>query len=130
MVTRHEKNARRCQDTAACAAGTPTCAASIALLSLANRRLRCRDSQLCRIRAPTLIIASARDRLFPSLLESARLLEAIPGSRRVILPDAAHSPLLEAGVSLAQLLRNEGWTANVFNGAGDAHAWQCPFSHP
>ena len=48
-------------------------------------------------RVPTLLVASAGDRLLPSLTESARLQRLIPGAQRLVLPDSGHTALLEVG---------------------------------
>ncbi|KAI8467052.1 MAG: hypothetical protein J3K34DRAFT_472042 [Monoraphidium minutum] len=64
------------------------------------------DADLARMRVPTLVVCSARDRMLPSLAEGARLARAIPGSRRVILPNSGHAALLERGIDLADILRD------------------------
>ena len=60
-------------------------------------------------RAPTLIVASAADRLLPSLEESRRLVGAIPDARRVVLPTSGHTALLESGVCLAAIMARTGF---------------------
>ncbi|KAK9916210.1 hypothetical protein WJX75_000066 [Coccomyxa subellipsoidea] len=67
------------------------------------------DADLMRIRAPTLIVASAADRLLPSLEESGRLVGKIPDARRVILPNSGHTALLESGISLAEIMGRTGF---------------------
>ncbi|BDA40991.1 probable acyltransferase-like protein At1g54570, chloroplastic [Coccomyxa sp. Obi] len=67
------------------------------------------DADLQRVRAPTLIVASAADRLLPSLEESARLVGRIPDARRVILPNSGHTALLESGISLAEIMGRTGF---------------------
>eukprot|EP00892_Ulva_mutabilis_P006065 jgi/Ulvmu1/3830/UM018_0042.1 len=62
------------------------------------------DSRLAQIRVNTVVVSSARDRLFPSMTEGARLQRVIPGARRVILPESGHAPMLEKGFSLLDLL--------------------------
>ena len=57
---------------------------------------------------PTLLVASACDRLLPSLGEASRLAAALPTARRVTLPDSGHTALLEEGVDLAALLARAG----------------------
>ena len=66
-------------------------------------------------RAPTLIVASAADRLLPSLEESGRLVRAIPNSQRVILPNSGHTALLESGISLARIMDRTGFLPEVRN---------------
>ena len=60
-------------------------------------------------RAPTLIVASAADRLLPSLDEAARLVRALPDARRVLLPTSGHTALLESAVCLADIMRRTGF---------------------
>lgn len=64
-------------------------------------------------RAPTLIVASAADRLLPSLEESGRLVRVIPNSQRVILPNSGHTALLESGISLAGIMDRTGFLPEV-----------------
>jgi pimeloyl-ACP methyl ester carboxylesterase len=64
-------------------------------------------------RAPTLIVASAADRLLPSLEESGRLVGKIPDARRVILPNSGHTALLESGISLAEIMGRTGFLPAV-----------------
>jgi len=45
---------------------------------------------------PTLVVASARDRLLPSLAEAGRLVALIPGALRIVLPESGHTALLES----------------------------------
>jgi pimeloyl-ACP methyl ester carboxylesterase len=54
-------------------------------------------------------VASAADRLLPSLEESRRLVSAIPDARRVVLPTSGHTALLESGVSLAAIMARTGF---------------------
>ena len=85
----------------------------------------------CMRRAPTLIVASAADRLLPSLEESRRLVAAIPDARRVVLPTSGHTALLESGVCLAAIMARTGFlpqppaTQQV-----RAAAWQSPGKDP
>ena len=57
-----------------------------------------RECTLLERRVPTLVVASARDRLLPSLAEAGRLVSLIPGALRVVLPDSGHTALLESSV--------------------------------
>ena len=60
---------------------------------------------LCyRFKQPTLIIASACDRLLPSVKEAFKLQSLFPNSRVEILPNSGHACLLETDVSLASIL--------------------------
>jgi 3-oxoadipate enol-lactonase len=72
-------------------AATPTegyasCCEAIAAMDL-------RDD-LASIRAPTLVLGAADDPAIPPE-HSAAIAEAIPGARLVVIPDAAHLPIVE-----------------------------------
>lgn len=86
---------------------TPAVTASWRLRLLRKGNLP--DAELAKIRAPTLIVASAADRLLPSLEESGRLVRAIPSAQRVILPNSGHTALLESGISLAAIMDRTGF---------------------
>ena len=60
-------------------------------------------------RVPTLLVASAADRLLPSMAEAARLHGVLPDARRVTLPDSGHTALLEEGVALAAIMARAGF---------------------
>lgn len=62
------------------------------------------DPVLRRVAVPTLLLASARDRLLPSTEETARLHALIPGSRRVIFPESCHTLLMEGGFDLVEAM--------------------------
>ena len=70
-------------------------------------------------RVPTLVVASARDRLLPSLAEAGRLVSLIPGALRVVLPDSGHTALLESSVHPRPLRRSPavaaspGWASSL-----------------
>lgn len=63
--------------------------------------------RMCRV--TTLLIASAADRLLPSMAEGARLASLLPNARRVALPDSGHTALLEEGVALAAIMSRAGF---------------------
>ena len=58
-------------------------------------------------------MASAADRLLPSLEESGRLVRAIPTAQRVILPNSGHTALLESGIDLAAIMDRTGFLPEV-----------------
>ena len=62
------------------------------------------DLQLRRIRQPALILASAGDRLLPSIDEANRLVHCLRDARMHILPNSGHTCLLEANVRLFDIL--------------------------
>jgi pimeloyl-ACP methyl ester carboxylesterase len=53
---------------------------------------------------PILLIASAQDRLLPSVRETASLHQRLPQSRQVILPHSGHACLLEQEVNLYRMI--------------------------
>lgn len=67
----------------------------------------CNSHNVCRV--PTLLVASAADRLLPSMAEAARLQGVLPDARRVTLPDSGHTALLEEGVALAAIMGRAGF---------------------
>lgn len=67
----------------------------------------CDSANVCRV--PTLLVASAADRLLPSMAEAARLAGVLPDARRVTLPDSGHTALLEEGVALAAIMARAGF---------------------
>lgn len=61
------------------------------------------------IAVPTLILASAKDRLLPSLLEAYRLKAYFQDAEVVVLPESGHTCLLEADVKLYWILEQHGF---------------------
>ena len=61
--------------------------------------------QLRQLTQPTLIIASADDKLLPSLPEAYRLKRAFRNAHVVVLPESGHSCLLESGVNLYDIMK-------------------------
>jgi pimeloyl-ACP methyl ester carboxylesterase len=55
---------------------------------------------------PTLILASAKDRLLPSLTEAYRLKHVFQNAQVVELPHSGHTCLLEAEVNLLEVMRS------------------------
>jgi pimeloyl-ACP methyl ester carboxylesterase len=62
-------------------------------------------SQLSSLTQMVLLIASAGDRLLPSVEEGKRLVKSLPNAKLVVLPDSGHSCLLESDIKLAKMLR-------------------------
>lgn len=60
---------------------------------------------LQRISQPTLVVASARDRLLPSLEEAQYLIQSLPDAKLVVLPESGHACLMEAEVNLYKILK-------------------------
>ncbi|PSB46615.1 alpha/beta hydrolase [Cyanosarcina cf. burmensis CCALA 770] len=64
-------------------------------------------TQLRQLTQPVLLIASAQDRLLPSIAEAERLLGILPNSRLVVLPYSGHACLLESETNLYDIMRSQ-----------------------
>lgn len=62
------------------------------------------ETDLRQLTQPVLLLASAADRLLPSVDEASRLSRLLPNSRVVVLPKSGHACLLEADVNLHQIM--------------------------
>ncbi|MEM9008487.1 MAG: alpha/beta hydrolase [Cyanobacteria bacterium P01_F01_bin.86] len=60
--------------------------------------------QLKRLKIPTALLASGRDRLLPSYKEAQRLHQFLPNSVTYLLPESGHVCLLEESVNLVDCL--------------------------
>lgn len=69
------------------------------------RKFTLDKSQLCRLTQPVLLIASAADRLLPSVEEAQELSSSLPNSQLVVLPESGHACLLEVSINLDKILR-------------------------
>ncbi|MBF2097217.1 MAG: alpha/beta fold hydrolase [Gloeomargaritaceae cyanobacterium C42_A2020_066] len=67
---------------------------------------------LARLSQPTLILASAQDRLLPSLAEAERLVSHLPRATYEVLPNSGHACLLETDVHLTPILDRQRWLGN------------------
>lgn len=81
---------------------------SIWRLSLLNE-FDITDEQLRCLTQPVLLLASAADRLLPSLAEAERLAAVLPNVTTVVLPDSGHACLLEANVNLYEIMRQHNF---------------------
>ena len=70
------------------------------------REFQLSDAQIRQIRQPTLIIASGRDLILPSISEAQYLSHLLPQAQTVILPDSGHACLLEKQVNLHEILES------------------------
>ena len=61
--------------------------------------------QLARLQLPVQVLASSADRLLPSADEARRLVRDLPNARLSLLSGSGHAPLLEAGLSLSDMVR-------------------------
>jgi pimeloyl-ACP methyl ester carboxylesterase len=70
------------------------------------RQFQISDADLRQIHQPTLVIASARDAVLPSIAEAQRLAKQMPAAQVVTLPDSGHSCLIEASFSLLEIMQD------------------------
>jgi len=61
--------------------------------------------QLRQLSQPVLLVASAADRLLPSVPEAYRLAKLMPKARLVVMPNSGHACLLEADVNLYAMMK-------------------------
>ena len=71
------------------------------------------------IRQPTLLLASERDRILPSVREAHSLAQRIPNSTVQLLPHSGHACLLEEEFDLLHIARSARWLDRVL--ASGAH---------
>ena len=65
------------------------------------------ENQLRRITQPVLLIASALDRLLPSVTEARYLVKSLPKAKMVVLPYSGHACLVESAINLYQIMQEE-----------------------
>ena len=63
------------------------------------------DEQLLQLQQPVLLLASAADRLLPSLTEVQHLEKFLPHTQTVVLPHSGHACLIEADVNLYEIMK-------------------------
>lgn len=73
------------------------------------RDFQLNEAALDGITQDTLIIASQRDRLLPSMLEAEHLMAHIPHTRLYLLPHSGHACLLETDVDLYEIMQASGF---------------------
>ena len=69
--------------------------------------------QLRQITQPTLLVAGATDRLLPSQAEVLRLSTSLPNAKVVVLPHSGHACLLERGVNLYEVMKQQEFLAEL-----------------
>jgi pimeloyl-ACP methyl ester carboxylesterase len=79
-------------------------------------------AKLQQLQQPVLLVAGDRDQLLPSRQEIERLMNVLPNSQTVILPESGHACLLEEDVNLYEILAAKGFLAKL--------SWEIPTSHP
>lgn len=67
------------------------------------------DYLLRRLTQPVLLVASASDRLLPSVDEAQRLLTIFPHAQIIILPESGHAALIEQDVQLLHILQQQNF---------------------
>ncbi len=67
------------------------------------------QTQLHRLSQPVLLIASAHDRLLPSVNEAKYLINTFPHAQMTVLPESGHACLLEAEVDLYKIMQAENF---------------------
>lgn len=72
-------------------------------------RFKVPEKELQELDLPTLILASTKDKLLPSLTEAYRLKQVFQNARVVALPESGHACLLEANVNLLEILKTSGF---------------------
>jgi pimeloyl-ACP methyl ester carboxylesterase len=65
--------------------------------------------QLGQITQPVLLMASALDRLLPSVTEARYLVKNLPDAKMVVLPYSGHACLVESAVNLYQIMQEENF---------------------
>ncbi|NEN91962.1 MAG: alpha/beta hydrolase [Okeania sp. SIO3H1] len=63
-------------------------------------------NQLEKLKKPVLVIASAADRLLPSISQAKFLVKHLPEAKMVILPNSGHACLLETDVDFYEIIQN------------------------
>ena len=71
-----------------------------------------KEYQLQNFFQPTLIIASKKDNLLPSVKEATRLVKLFSNSAMEILPYSGHTCLLEQEINLAQIMKKNNLLSN------------------
>ncbi len=70
------------------------------------RQFQISKAELAQIQQPTLIVASGRDWVLPSVQEADRLVACLPQAQKYVLPESGHACLLESDVNLYEILRS------------------------
>ncbi|MEB3343374.1 alpha/beta hydrolase [Okeania sp.] len=78
------------------------------------RSFQLNEDQLKGLKQPVLVIASAADRLLPSLSHAKLLVKYLPKVEMIILPHSGHACLLETDVDLFEIIHQ--WESLMDNG--------------
>ncbi|MBD2385412.1 alpha/beta fold hydrolase [Cylindrospermum sp. FACHB-282] len=71
------------------------------------------EEQLGSLTQQVLLIAGGSDRLLPSEMEVRRLVEILPNSKMVVLPDSGHACLLEEETNLYEILKSQNFLESI-----------------
>lgn len=77
--------------------------------SMLNDSFGLSDTEIQNITVPTILFASAKDRVLFSTAECLRLQRLLPNSKRVIMAESGHTLLFEDAIDLAHLLDKYGF---------------------
>ncbi|MEM6446068.1 MAG: alpha/beta fold hydrolase [Cyanobacteria bacterium P01_D01_bin.123] len=72
------------------------------------QRFRADELSLETVSVPALVIASARDRVLPSVAEARRIAARLPRAAVEILPDSGHACLVERNINLFEIFKSRG----------------------
>ncbi|CAM6097309.1 unnamed protein product [Calypogeia fissa] len=73
-------------------------------LSMLNDNSGLEDGDLSSITMPTLLIASAKDRILSSMAEGTRLQRLLPNATRAVLPESGHTALFEDSINIVEIM--------------------------
>ncbi|RQH17481.1 alpha/beta fold hydrolase [Okeania hirsuta] len=75
-------------------------------------------NQLKKLKKPVLVIASAADRLLPSISQAKFLVKHLPEAKMVVLPNSGHACLLETDVDFYEIIRDR-WGSELVGAETD-----------
>lgn len=78
------------------------------------------ETQLHQLTQPVLAIASALDRLLPSMTEARRLVRILPNAQMIVLPYSGHACLLEADIKLYEIMQAENFLDSSAEAVGSS----------
>eukprot|EP00850_Spirogloea_muscicola_P020586 SM000220S07065 [mRNA] locus=s220:160764:166670:- [translate_table: standard] len=78
-------------------------------LAMLNDEAGLEERDLAEIKTPTLLIASCKDRVLPSMAEGTRLQKLLGSARRYLLPESGHTALLEDDIDIANIMKQNGF---------------------
>eukprot|EP00850_Spirogloea_muscicola_P017443 SM000150S01702 [mRNA] locus=s150:170806:176778:+ [translate_table: standard] len=91
-------------------------------LAMLNDEAGLEEQDLAEIKTSTLLIASCKDRVLPSMAEGARLQRLLGSARRYLLPESGHTALLEDDIDIANIMKQNGFEVPKSASAEDGNA--------